>query len=190
MVIVEAGRAPPRRQDAAVGRRHDQAPPQQIGKRRPLRASRPRPRHRPCRRGRLVERDHQQLPPNLLQRKRRSKLPSPCPPIFRDDSREPSCCMIARQASRSISAAAPRGMMNQFFANHGWGFGMSVVTRRDQVAHSLGTYGWDGGMGTSWYADPREEMTTILLTPAAWTSPLAPNLFLDFWTSAYQSIDD
>ena len=82
------------------------------------------------------------------------------------------------------------GMMNQFFANHGWGFGMSVVTRRDQVAHSLGTYGWDGGMGTSWYADPREEMTTILLTPAAWTSPLAPNLFLDFWTSAYQSIDD
>ena len=25
-----------------------------------------------------------------------------------------------------------------------------------QVAKSVGTYGWDGGMGTSWYNDPAE----------------------------------
>jgi CubicO group peptidase (beta-lactamase class C family) len=67
---------------------------------------------------------------------------------------------------------------------------MSIVTRRDQMAHSVGTFGWDGGLGTSWYADPREEMTTILLTNASWTSPFPPDLFRDFWTSAYQTLDD
>jgi CubicO group peptidase (beta-lactamase class C family) len=53
-----------------------------------------------------------------------------------------------------------------------------------------GRYGWDGGMGTSWYADPKEEMITLLMTQCLWTSPRPPNVCLDFWTSAYQAIDD
>jgi CubicO group peptidase (beta-lactamase class C family) len=53
-----------------------------------------------------------------------------------------------------------------------------------------GRYGWDGGMGTSWYSDPSEEMVTILMTQRAWTSPAPPNVCLDFWTRAYQAIDD
>src|SRR5438876_6395586 len=47
-----------------------------------------------------------------------------------------------------------------FFDSHGWGFGVSVVTRRDDIAAVPGRYGWDGGMGTSWYSDPREDMVT------------------------------
>ncbi len=77
-----------------------------------------------------------------------------------------------------------------FFDSHGWGFGVSVVTRRDDVAAVPGRYGWDGGMGTSWYSDPREEMVTILMTQRSWTSPSPPDVCLDFWTSAYQAIDD
>ena len=77
-----------------------------------------------------------------------------------------------------------------FFDSHGWGFGVSVVTRRDDVAAVPGRYGWDGGLGTSWYSDPREEMVTILMTQRAWTSPSPPHVCLDFWTSAYQTIDD
>jgi CubicO group peptidase (beta-lactamase class C family) len=82
------------------------------------------------------------------------------------------------------------GIVPGYFDSHGWGFGMSVVTRRDHVAKSVGTFGWDGGMGTSWCADPKEEMVTILMTQAAWTSPSPPSVCLDFWTSAYQAIDD
>jgi CubicO group peptidase (beta-lactamase class C family) len=85
---------------------------------------------------------------------------------------------------------AVSGLVPGFFDSHGWGFGVSVVTRRDDVAALPGRYGWDGGLGTSWYSDPREEMVTILMTQRAWTSPSPPDACLDFWTSAYQAIDD
>jgi CubicO group peptidase (beta-lactamase class C family) len=74
--------------------------------------------------------------------------------------------------------------------SRGWGFGVAVVTRRDDVAGSVGRFGWDGGLGTSSTSDPREDMVGILMTQAAWTSPSPPGVYLDFWTSAYQAIDD
>jgi len=85
---------------------------------------------------------------------------------------------------------AVSGLVPGYFDSHGWGFGVSVVTRRDDVAAVPGKYGWDGGLGTSWYSDPREEMVIILMTQRAWTSPSPPDVCLDFWTSAYQAIDD
>jgi CubicO group peptidase (beta-lactamase class C family) len=77
-----------------------------------------------------------------------------------------------------------------WFDSHGWGFGMSVLTRREGLSGSVGTFGWDGGLGTSWTSDPREEMITILMTQRAWTSPNPPDVRLDCWTSAYGAIDD
>jgi CubicO group peptidase (beta-lactamase class C family) len=85
---------------------------------------------------------------------------------------------------------AVSGLVPGYFDSHGWGFGVSMVTRRDDVAAVPGRYGWDGGLGTSWYSDPREEMVGILMTQRAWTSPSPPDVCLDFWTSAYQTIDD
>ena len=66
----------------------------------------------------------------------------------------------------------------------GWGIGLSVV------ASPVGKFGWDGGLGTSWYSDPSEDLVGILMTQRAWTSPDAPAVCVDFWTSAYQAIDD
>jgi CubicO group peptidase (beta-lactamase class C family) len=85
---------------------------------------------------------------------------------------------------------AVSGLVPGDFDSLGWGFGMSVVTRRDDVSSVPGRYGWDGGLGTSWNSDPKEEMVTILLTQLAWTSPSPPNVRIDFLTSAYQAIDD
>ena len=82
------------------------------------------------------------------------------------------------------------GLINDYFDSHGWGFGVAMVTRRTDVAGSIGSFGWDGGLGTSWRSDPREEMVGILLTQASWTSPNPPNVALDFWTSAYGAIED
>jgi CubicO group peptidase (beta-lactamase class C family) len=75
-----------------------------------------------------------------------------------------------------------------FFDSHGWGFGVSVITRRDDIAAVPGRYGWDGLLGTSWYCDPREHMITVLMTPCFFASPNPPNV--TFWTLAYQAIDD
>jgi CubicO group peptidase (beta-lactamase class C family) len=82
------------------------------------------------------------------------------------------------------------GFWPGYFDNLGWGFGMSVVTRRDEPATPLGAYGWNGGWGTVWRSDPREEMITILMSQVAWTSPRVPDICRDFWTAAYQAIDD
>ena len=85
---------------------------------------------------------------------------------------------------------AVSGLINDYFDSHGWGFGVAMVTRRTDVAGSIGSLGWDGGLGTSWRSDPREKMVGILLTQASWTSPNPPNVALDFWTSAYGAIED
>ncbi|HEX7970010.1 MAG TPA: serine hydrolase domain-containing protein, partial [Stellaceae bacterium] len=81
------------------------------------------------------------------------------------------------------------GLVPGYFDSRGWGFGVSVVTRRDDLAAPVGKFGWDGGLGTSWYSDPQEDMVTILMTQRAWTSPNPPDVCRDFWTSAYQAID-
>ena len=85
---------------------------------------------------------------------------------------------------------AVSGLVPGYFDSHGWGFGVAVVTRREDVAAPVGSYGWDGGLGTSWRSDPGEDMVTILLTQASWTSPVPPRVVRDFRTAAYQAIDD
>jgi CubicO group peptidase (beta-lactamase class C family) len=72
----------------------------------------------------------------------------------------------------------------------GWGFGLSVFSRRDHLYNVPGRYGWEGGYGTSWYSDPKEELSGILLTQRLMDSPQPPAVMADFWTSAYQAIDD
>lgn len=77
-----------------------------------------------------------------------------------------------------------------FNGNSGWGFGMAVATRRDNLWLTPGRFGWDGGYGTSAYTDPVEEMVGVLLTQRLMDSPAPPPIYIDFWTSAYQAIAD
>ncbi len=71
-----------------------------------------------------------------------------------------------------------------------WGMGGGVVTRRTDLFTTPGRYGWDGGYGTSAYMDPAEDLVGILMTQRMMESPVPPKVFRDFWTSAYQAIDD
>jgi CubicO group peptidase (beta-lactamase class C family) len=54
-----------------------------------------------------------------------------------------------------------------YFDTMGWGFGMSVRTRRTHLGPSVGSYGWPGKYGTAWYNDPAEDMTTIVIMQRA-----------------------
>jgi CubicO group peptidase (beta-lactamase class C family) len=86
---------------------------------------------------------------------------------------------------KAVSGFWPAG----YFEDIGWGLGMSVRTRRTHLGPSVGSYGWPGYYGTVWYNDPAEDMTTILMIQRA-NSPQWLPMFLDFWTSVYQAIDD
>ncbi|MGY0064152.1 serine hydrolase domain-containing protein [Streptomyces sp. LZ34] len=71
----------------------------------------------------------------------------------------------------------------------GWGFGMAVRTYRGDYA-PIGQFGWDGGAGTSTYADPENQITGILLTQVGTSVPDPMQVMHDFWTTLYQAIDD
>jgi CubicO group peptidase (beta-lactamase class C family) len=89
----------------------------------------------------------------------------------------------------TLEQKAVSGFFPGQWDNRGWGFGVSMVTRRDDIAAVPGRFGWDGGYGTSWSSDPKEDMVAILMTQRA-AFPLLSGIYLDFWTSAYQAIDD
>lgn len=77
-----------------------------------------------------------------------------------------------------------------FWDANGWGFGVSVITRRNDIAATPGRYGWVGGLGTAWFSDPREDMVCLLLTQRMMETPDDTAIIDDFLTLAYQAIDD
>jgi CubicO group peptidase (beta-lactamase class C family) len=76
-----------------------------------------------------------------------------------------------------------------FFERRGFGFGVAVQLERDDLWTTPGRYGWDGGYGTTWANDPREELVAIQMTQRA-GFPGASAAYSDFWTSAYQALED
>jgi CubicO group peptidase (beta-lactamase class C family) len=67
----------------------------------------------------------------------------------------------------------------------GWGFGMAVVTETTPQGIPAGGYGWNGGFGTSWIADPASMTSAILLTQTLFTSPMPPAIHEEFWGAVF-----
>ena len=87
--------------------------------------------------------------------------------------------LTAAQKARS-------GLFPGFFVTRGWGFGLTMINRPDEISSVPGRYGWDGGFGTSWYNDPTRDLVVILMTQRAMDdSTPAPA----FWKAVYQSVD-
>ncbi|MEU7529429.1 serine hydrolase domain-containing protein [Saccharothrix sp. NPDC042600] len=83
---------------------------------------------------------------------------------------------------------AEKDRFGDHFGHHGgYGFGLAVRTHRRDLA-SPGQFGWDGGLGTTGYADPAEDLVGLLLTQTALDSADTPRLHRDFWTAAYQTV--
>lgn len=64
-----------------------------------------------------------------------------------------------------------------FLDGAGWGYGQCVETG--------GRYGWDGGLGTGWRADPRSGVSDLLLTQVMWDGPEGSRVLNDFRASAH-----
>jgi CubicO group peptidase (beta-lactamase class C family) len=72
----------------------------------------------------------------------------------------------------------------------GWGFGLAVQQRQDGVGRSVGSFGWDGGLGSSGWNDPVLGTTAIVLTNRAWSAPVPPAIVRDLHTCAAAACDD
>ena len=93
----------------------------------------------------------------------------------------------ADAAQKAVSGFTP-GYFDDSAGVSGW---RSAPGARASDHSSAGSYGWNGGYGIIWYNDPAEDMTADPMNQRAWepggsTSPV----FLDFFTAAYQAIDD
>jgi CubicO group peptidase (beta-lactamase class C family) len=73
--------------------------------------------------------------------------------------------------------------------DHGWGYGVSVALHRTSEGIPAGAYGWSGGLGTTWVADPRSDLTAILMTPTMFEGPDPPQVHKDFWRAVFLSIE-
>ena len=63
--------------------------------------------------------------------------------------------------------------------------GLGVRLIDEPGRRHAGSYGWDGGLGSSWWTDPVAGVTAILLTNQMWTSPQPPTAVTEFWSAAF-----
>ena len=73
------------------------------------------------------------------------------------------------------------GLGAAFFDELSWGYCVSVRTAGPRA----GTFGWDGGFGASWYADPARDLTVIVLTQRMFDSPEPPPVHRDLQDAAW-----
>ncbi|MGR7025516.1 serine hydrolase domain-containing protein [Geodermatophilus sp. URMC 62] len=66
----------------------------------------------------------------------------------------------------------------------GWGLGTGVRRTDEPGGRSAGSFGWDGGLGGSWWTDPVTGTTAVLLTNQAWSSA-PPAVFDGFRAAAF-----
>ncbi|MDE3082508.1 MAG: beta-lactamase family protein [Acidobacteriota bacterium] len=98
---------------------------------------------------------------------------------------------VALMTTDHLSDAQKRvsGFYPDDFDTRGWGMGVSVVTTEVAPSAPVGQYGWNGGMGTVWRNDPGRDLTAILLTNVAWTSPRPPEIVNEFLDLAYRALN-
>jgi CubicO group peptidase (beta-lactamase class C family) len=103
-------------------------------------------------------------------------------------SRASIAVMTTDQITAVQKEASRADFFPDFWDSNGWGFGVAIATRRDNLWATPGRYGWDGGYGTSWAVDPAEGLVGVLLTQRAWDEPVYPTVNVDFWNGVYQAL--
>ena len=62
-----------------------------------------------------------------------------------------------------------------------WGYGVSVTVDGPRA----GSFGWAGGLGTSWHVDPERDLVVVVLTQKLFTGPLDIGLHTALVDAAY-----
>jgi CubicO group peptidase (beta-lactamase class C family) len=97
---------------------------------------------------------------------------------------------VELMTSDQLTPAQRQGAEIFFNSFSSWGLGVAVDIQRKEIFHTPGRFGWTGGFGTTAYTDPAKGVIGILFTQRMMDSPEPPKVFTDFWTYAYQVIDE
>ena len=102
----------------------------------------------------------------------------------------PSARLLSAQAVAAMThdhlTAEQRAAAAALIGNRrGWGFGLAVVTETTPEGIPAGAYGWTGGFGTSWIADPLSATSATLLTQTLFTSAMPPAVHQEFWSAVF-----
>jgi CubicO group peptidase (beta-lactamase class C family) len=96
---------------------------------------------------------------------------------------------IAAMTTDQLGVAAGSSPAIDPLGATGWGFGVGVHLRRTGPARSIGTYGWDGGLGSSWANDPAEGLIGVVMSTDMFSGPDSlPRPLEDFWTTVYANL--
>jgi CubicO group peptidase (beta-lactamase class C family) len=76
------------------------------------------------------------------------------------------------------------GLGPGFFDMASWGYSVSVVT----VGERAGAFGWAGGFGSTWLADPAQDLTVIVLTQRTFDGPGGHPLHEEMQAAAYAAL--
>lgn len=105
--------------------------------------------------------------------------------------------MLLRQGAPVLSADAVADMTRDhltaaqaanaagFLDGQSWGYCQGIVT----TGPHAGSYGWSGGLGSSWMVDPDEDLVVIALTQRLFDSSTGPQLHLDLQAAAYAAME-
>jgi CubicO group peptidase (beta-lactamase class C family) len=91
---------------------------------------------------------------------------------------------VAKMISDQLTGAQRAGSSEAFLHGRSWGLCQSVIIDGPRT----GAFGWDGGLGTSWLVDPRQELIVIVLTQRLWETPTPPAVHDDLQDAAYVAI--
>ena len=72
------------------------------------------------------------------------------------------------------------GLGHNFFKGQSWSFGQAVL--------DSGAFGWAGGLGTTWMADPAKDLTIIVLTQRQFETSDTPAAHADIQAAAYAAL--
>jgi CubicO group peptidase (beta-lactamase class C family) len=72
------------------------------------------------------------------------------------------------------------GLGPDFFTGRSWGFCQAVLAN--------GSYGWDGGLGTSWLVDPGPGLVVIAATQRMFDGAQTPQAHEDIRAAAYAAL--
>ncbi|HZU61851.1 MAG TPA: serine hydrolase domain-containing protein [Solirubrobacteraceae bacterium] len=72
------------------------------------------------------------------------------------------------------------GLGSNFFRSLSWSFGQAV--------HDDGSFGWDGGLGTTWRVDPTRDLVVVVLTQRMFETHEPPQVHGDIRAAAYAAL--
>jgi CubicO group peptidase (beta-lactamase class C family) len=91
---------------------------------------------------------------------------------------------VAQMTRDQLRESQRAGTGEAFLHGRSWGLCQSVIT----AGPRSGAFGWDGGLGTSWLVDPREELVVIVLTQRMWDTATPPEVHDELQDAAYAAV--